>query len=142
MIENKKLDADQLSSLNTSEVDQQWSLIIQSYASVIYGIGEVCNPLDLKMQSGISLYPWIEHKLDIEVIRRFMLQMEDEEADDDYYEDNTVQMLEQFANEDDDEDDDYYVSSGGNYSYMYDSPYDGTKDEAHLISKLVTMRIT
>lgn len=35
-------------------------------------------------------------------------------------------MLEKLANEDDD--DDYYISSGGNYSYMYDSPFDCTKD--------------
>lgn len=59
MIENKKLDQGQLAALNTSEVDTQWELIIQSYAFVVYGMGSICDTRDLKMQSGISLYPWI-----------------------------------------------------------------------------------
>ena len=43
-------------------------------------------------------------------------------------------MLEKLANEDDD--DDYYISSGGNYSYMYDSPFDYTKDVSLVVEKL------
>lgn len=48
-------------------------------------------------------------------------------------------MLEKFANEDEEDEGDYYISAGGNYSYMYDSPYDRTKDEAHLLTKLVSL---
>lgn len=48
-------------------------------------------------------------------------------------------MLEKFANEDDEDDaGDYYISSGGNYSYMYDSPFNPSQDQQHLLSKLVT----
>jgi hypothetical protein len=49
-------------------------------------------------------------------------------------------MLEQLANEDDD-DADYYVSDGGNYNYLYNSPYDSLKDSAHMVNKLVIMII-
>lgn len=59
MIENKKLNASQLNSLNTSEVDIQWRLILQSYTAAVYGLGQVCPINDLKMLTGISLSPWI-----------------------------------------------------------------------------------
>jgi hypothetical protein len=45
-------------------------------------------------------------------------------------------MLEQLANEEDD-DADYYVSDGGNYNYLYSSPYDSGKDSVYMVSKLV-----
>lgn len=59
MIENKKLSQADLSNLNTSEIDSQWNLILQSYTAVVYGLGEVCDPKQLKMLDGVSLYPWI-----------------------------------------------------------------------------------
>lgn len=47
-------------------------------------------------------------------------------------------MLEKLANEDDEDDaGDYYVSSGGNYSFMYDSPFDYMQDKQHLVNKMV-----
>jgi hypothetical protein len=47
-------------------------------------------------------------------------------------------MLEQFANEDED-DADYYVSDGGNYNYLYCSPYDNLKDSTLMVNKLVNI---
>lgn len=136
MIENKKLDASQLNSLNTSEVDTQWRLILQSYTAVGYGLGQVCPITDLKMLMGISLCPWIEFNFDLDVVKKVMNALEEEQTGDECFEQNTVQMLQKFANEDDD-DADYYISSGGNYSYLYDSPFDSTKDANKLVAKLV-----
>lgn len=48
-------------------------------------------------------------------------------------------MLEQYANEDDD--DDYYISSGGNYSYMYDGPFNQANDVSLLVAKMVLFSI-
>ena len=45
-------------------------------------------------------------------------------------------MLEKYAEEDDEEVDDYYVSSGGNYTYLYNSPFDSSKDGMALANKL------
>jgi hypothetical protein len=50
-----------------------------------------------------------------------------------------MQMLEKFANEDEDDVDDYYVSEGGNYTFLYNSPFDATKDPYHLGTKLKQM---
>lgn len=47
-------------------------------------------------------------------------------------------MLEKFAEEEDDGGD-YYISSGGNYSYMYDSPYNPDQDQHLIIQQLVTI---
>lgn len=59
---------------------------------------------------------------------------EDNEIEDD---ENTLQMLEKYAEEDDDDDiDDYYVSSGGNYTYLYNSPFDSSKDAQALAVKV------
>lgn len=41
IIENKKLSVNELGCLNTSQVDNNWALILQSYSFVVYGIGEV-----------------------------------------------------------------------------------------------------
>ena len=62
----------------------------------------------------------------------------EEEQDDGEFEDedNTLQMLEKYAEEDDEEVDDYYVSSGGNYTYLYNSPFDSSKDGMALANKL------
>lgn len=104
----------------------------------MYGVGNVSDPAELKMLNGVSLYPWIECALNAEVIKKLILAIEDDEGDDDYYEENTVQMLEKFANEDEEEDaGDYYISSGGNYSFMYDSPFDSAQDKQHLVAKMV-----
>ncbi len=40
-----------------------------------------------------------------------------------------MQLLEKYKDEDDDEEEDLYVSEGGNYSYLYDSPFDCAKDK-------------
>lgn len=49
-------------------------------------------------------------------------------------------MLEKLANQDDEDDaGDYYVSSGGNYSFMYDSPFDYEQDKQHLVNKMVIL---
>ena len=77
-------------------------------------------------------------KLDIEVVKKFITTVEDEEGEDDYYEENTVQMLEKFAEEEDDGGD-YYISSGGNYSYMYDSPYNPDQDQHLIVQQLVNI---
>jgi hypothetical protein len=74
----------------------------------------------------------------VEVVKRLLAMLEDEEGEDEYYEDNTVQMLERFANEEE-EDVDYYVSDGGNYSYMYRSPYDCRHDAEMIAQKLVNV---
>lgn len=86
MIENKKLNQSQLNNLNTSEIDVQWKLILQSYTSVAYGIGQVCPVSDLKMLTGISLLPWIENSFDVEVVKKVMNALEEEEGEDEYYE--------------------------------------------------------
>jgi hypothetical protein len=49
-------------------------------------------------------------------------------------------MLQQIDNEDDD-DIDYYISDGGNYNYLYCSPYDSLKDTNHMINKIVSIDI-
>lgn len=76
MIENKKLNASQLNSLNTSEVDTQWRLILQSYTAAVYGLGQVCPINDLKMLTGISLSPWIEFNFDLDVVKKIMNALE------------------------------------------------------------------
>lgn len=52
-----------------------------------------------------------------------------------------MQMLEKFAEEEDDGGD-YYISSGGNYSYMYDSPYNPDQDQHLIIQQLVQYTLT
>lgn len=61
---------------------------------MIYGVGEICNLSQLKMLNGVSLYPWIEHRMDLDVVKRVLFMIEDEEGDDDdLEEENTMQML-------------------------------------------------
>jgi hypothetical protein len=140
LIENKKLEHSELSALNISQVDEQWSFILQSYTSFVYGLGSICDIRSLKMLNGVSLSPWIHSNCDMEVIKRLLAMLEDEEAEDEDYDDNTAQMLERLANEDE-EDVDYYASDGGNYSYMYCSPYDCHRDSHLMVQKLVNMGI-
>ena len=104
LIQNKKIPAQSLGSLNISNIDSQWNLILQSYTAFVYGIGEICSINQLKMLNGVSLSPWIENQLGVEVIKRVIFAIEDEEAADDYYSENTMQMLQQMAQEDDDDD--------------------------------------
>jgi hypothetical protein len=67
-----------LGSINTSDIDKQWGFILQSYAAVVYGLGEVCDIQNLKMLNGVSLYPWIEYKFSVEVVKRLMATLEDQ----------------------------------------------------------------
>lgn len=50
-----------------------------------------------------------------------------------------MQMLEKYANEDDDEEacDEYYGSEGVNYGFLYESPFNSSKDKEMFIQKLV-----
>jgi hypothetical protein len=82
-----------LEAINTSQIDKQWGLILQSYTAVVYGLGEVCEIQNLKMLNGVSLYPWIEYKFNVEVVKRLMATLEDQEAEDGFYQENTEQML-------------------------------------------------
>jgi hypothetical protein len=59
LIENKKLRADELSSLGNTPMDGQWRMILQSYTALVYGVGSVSDPEQLKLMSGVSLYPWV-----------------------------------------------------------------------------------
>ena len=81
--------------LPTNQIDQQWRLILQSYTSFIYGVGEICNCSDTKAFTGISLFPWIDKKLDLTVIKRILSLsiQEDDEDEEDFDEENTLQML-------------------------------------------------
>ena len=132
MIENKKLSPEALQFLDTSEFDQQWSSIVQSYTSVIYNTCEVSNPNSLNLIAGISFYPWIEHRLCTGVVKRILFILNDEEqGDDDEFEENTAQMLERYAQEDEEEDgiEDFNPDfENGNYSQNYDSPFNYEKD--------------
>ena len=49
------------------------------------------------MLNGVSVYPWLENRFDLAVVKRVLYMMEEEDGDDDYYEENTMQMLEQMA---------------------------------------------
>ena len=65
--------------------------------------------------------------------------MEDDQ--DNYDEEDTLQMLEKYAEEDDEEEDqceEYYGTEGVNYAFLYDSPYDSTKDKDYFVDRLVT----
>ena len=50
-----------------------------------------------------------------------------------------MQMLERYVNEEEDEED-YYEGAGVTYNYLYDSPFDDTKDKDLLMQALVRVR--
>ena len=37
-----------------------WAMILQSYSYIVYGIGNVSEPKDLKLVTGVSLFPWLK----------------------------------------------------------------------------------
>lgn len=41
LIENKRLQNNQLVNLDTREVDEIWAMILQSYSFIVYGVGNV-----------------------------------------------------------------------------------------------------
>lgn len=76
LIENKKIPGDMLGGLNLSGIDRQWALILESYTSFIYGVGQICDLGQLKMLNGVSLYPWIEQRMGLDVLKRVLFVME------------------------------------------------------------------
>jgi len=61
---------------------------------MIYGVGNLCHPTNLKSIIGVSLYPWLKDGLTPQIIKLIVNSIEDEEEDDDdLQEENTAQLL-------------------------------------------------
>lgn len=51
----------------------------------MYGVGTVTNTQNLKSITGVSLYPWLLHNFDLNLVKILLNRMQlDEEEDDDF----------------------------------------------------------
>ena len=139
MIENQKVPPGDLASLDTSQVPAVWSPYLKSYCALVYGVGELAHPQELRLITGVSLFPWLKHGVTPELVRLVVnsIENEEEEDQDDLIEENTAQLLARYENEDDDED--YYEGEGTTYNFLYDSPFDDARDRELLIGGLVSV---
>ena len=76
LIENGRLTYDQILNLNTSMVDGIWSQYLQTYTFLATGQGAITNSQGLKAITGVSLYPWIENCLDINIVKIVLSQIQ------------------------------------------------------------------
>lgn len=94
MIENKRLNLDQITQLDTSLVDNIWAQYLSSYKTIVHGSGSVNSSQTLKTITGVSLYPWLDQCFDVYLVKIILSQIQsEEEEDEDFDEENTMQML-------------------------------------------------
>ena len=108
MIENQKIPPADLTSLDTSQVGSVWNPYLKSYCSLMFGVGELVHPKELKLIVGLSLYPWLKMGVTPQLVKLVVNSIEKEEEDDqdELLEENTAQLLMRYGQDDDDED--YY----------------------------------
>lgn len=95
LIENQRISAQELGSLDTSQVNQIWSPYLSSYSAMVYGIGSLCNPRDVKSIVGVSLFPWLKEGVTAELVKMIIdsIDEENEDEEEDLLEENTAQLL-------------------------------------------------
>lgn len=95
LIENQRISAQELGCLDTSQVNQIWSPYLSSYSAVVYGIGSLCNPQDVKSIVGVSLFPWLKEGVTPELVKMIIdsIDEENEDEEEDLLEENTAQLL-------------------------------------------------
>lgn len=69
LIENKRLDPQQFGRLDTSMVDAQWSPYLTGYSYFVYGIGELAPVRLLKPIVGVSLAPWLQQGITLDLLK-------------------------------------------------------------------------
>ncbi len=75
-MENKKILPADLVNLNTSNIDANWSMILQSYSFLVYGIGQVTEPKNLLKVTGVSMYPWLKEKMNVDIVKKTVSMIE------------------------------------------------------------------
>ena len=116
-----------------------WSPYLKSYGALVYGVGELAHPQELRLVIGVSLFPWLKHGVTTELVQLVVdsVEYEEKEEQDEIFEGNTVQLLAHYENEE--EDDENYQEDGASYNFLYDSPFDNAKDRELLLSGLVSV---
>jgi hypothetical protein len=79
LIENARLNYDQIVNLNTKMVDGIWSKYLQTYTFLSTGKGAITNSQGLKAITGVSLCPWIENFLDFHIVKMVLSQIQSDE---------------------------------------------------------------
>lgn len=79
LIENKRLNINQIAQINTTLVDNVWAQYLESYKALVYGVGSVTNPQYLKSITGVSLYPWLVSCFDTHLVKIILSRIQSEE---------------------------------------------------------------
>ncbi len=82
LIENKRLDLNQVTQLDTNLVDNNWAQYLSSYTTIVYGSGIVNSCQNLKAITGVSLYPWLVQCFDVYLVKIVLSQIQSEEEED------------------------------------------------------------
>jgi len=59
-----------------SEVDENWSNILQSYSFIVYGVGQVTDSQNIKVVAGLSLYPWLREQFGVDIVKKVLKTIE------------------------------------------------------------------
>jgi hypothetical protein len=84
LIENKRLAPNEITQLNTSLVDSIWAQYLESYKAIVYGSGTATNTQNLKIITGVSLYPWLVQCFDTQLVKIVLGQIQFKEEDEDF----------------------------------------------------------
>ena len=69
LVENQRFALEEVCNLNIAGFDQSWAPYIQSYTSLVYGVGHVSDPTLIRPIIGISLLPWLKAALHPVLVR-------------------------------------------------------------------------
>jgi hypothetical protein len=69
LIENRRLSQQELNCIDTSQVDMIWTPYLSSYSCMVYDVGNLSNPSEIRSILGVSLFPWLKQGVCAELVK-------------------------------------------------------------------------
>jgi hypothetical protein len=69
LIENRRLEPQELTVLNTTEVYPNWSPYLAAYSRIVYNVGGLADPQGIHGIVGVSLFPWLKEGISPQLVK-------------------------------------------------------------------------